>query len=106
MLDGLSVDDAAGAAVNPDDLGASTPLEGWAYDCAADAGRTCNRMVFGYGGRDYQLLFVFPLGFEASQELLRAYTGVVDRFRLAGPIASQANTPDPDVPGPPPTRAP
>jgi len=62
--------------------------------CAAPSTERCAVTRFTGNGRTYALTLRYPMGFEASQPLLNAYTGIVDRFGIDG---MPTKTPTPPV---------
>lgn len=71
------------------------PLSGpYTDDCAALSTERCAMIHFTGNGRTYALTLRYPIGFDASQRLLDAYTGIVDRFGIDG---MPTKTPTPPV---------
>ncbi len=59
-------------------------LTGYAVDRRTLPDERTVAVLFNGGGRTYELTLRYPLGFDASQPLLTAYTAMVEGFRLDG----------------------
>ncbi len=57
-------------------------LDGFVAERKAGPGEQEVSALFSGNGYTYELTLRFPLGFEASQELLTTYTAIVERFQL------------------------
>jgi hypothetical protein len=60
----------------------SQHLAGYRVDREADAGERAVSVLFSAHGRTYELALRYPLGFDAPQPLLMAYSAIVEGFRL------------------------
>ncbi len=58
------------------------PLDGFVAERKASPGEQGVSALFSGNGYTYELSLRFPLGFEASQELLTTYTAIVESFQL------------------------
>jgi hypothetical protein len=72
----------------------SQHLAGYHIDREAGRGERSVSVLFSGGGRTYELALTYPLGFDAPQPLLTAYSAIVVGFRLDVPPGP---TPTPPV---------
>ncbi len=71
----------------------SQGLSGWVVDHGDQPGERSRSAVFSAHGRTYELAMRYPLGFAARQDLLSAYTAIVEGLRLDAPPAPSPTPP-------------